>query len=156
MSRSSRGRPLPDLQPVRVEDPKTQRALDVLSASLRAIIQFLQPFVQPARWSALPPNSDWGRGSTANKLAQCRINALGDVELRGETKTVAATSTTLGVLPLGSRPFVGMSFPATVYKAGIVSGRIDIQTDGRVVLVEPTLAANIEVYLDGIRFSPEE
>jgi hypothetical protein len=127
----------------------------VLWNALGEVIRFLQPYVQPRPWTALPTNSDWGRGSTSDKLAQYRDVAGNYVELRGETRTVAGTSTTMGVLPIGSRPPVVLSFPATVYNAGIVSGRIDIQTDGRVVLTEPAVTANIEVYLDGIRFSLE-
>jgi len=154
--RLDRNRALPEASQPRVEDPSTQRALSAIFNSLREVVKYLQPFVQPSKWRALPSYDDWGRGSTNNKLAQYRIDPLKYVELRGEAKTVNAASTTIGVLPVGSRPYVNMTFPVTVFDVTIKPGRVDVQTSGNVVLVDPAVARDIEVYLDGIRFSPEE
>lgn len=156
VARLNRPTGLPQITTQRVDQPVIQRAVDAITRTLIAVVNFLQPFAQPQPWTGFPFLSDWSRGSTANKLAQYRKDPFGYLELRGEAKTVSGASTTITMLPEGFRPYVTMSVPVTVYNAGIVEGRIDIQPSGRVVLVDPAVAANIEVYFDGIRVPLQE
>lgn len=130
--------------------------MEKVVTALQAVLEFLGKFESQLKWLPVPMFSDWGRGSTPNKLGQYTRDPLGRVELRGEVKTVAGTATTIGTLPVGFRPVVGCSFPITAYNGGVVNGRIDVQAGGRIVLITPAVAANIEVYLDGIRFDTRE
>jgi hypothetical protein len=151
--RLNRNRPLPDApQPNRVDDSKTQRAIDALSTPLRAILQLLQPFVQPQPWRGLPLNDDWARTAALVAAPQYVKDPLGRVELSGSAKTVVAASTTIAVLPEGCRPQLARTFSVGIYDGGRTNGTVDIASDGRVILITPAIAANIEVYFDGIRF----
>jgi hypothetical protein len=156
VARLNRPTGLPQITTQRVDQPVIQRAVDAITRTLIAVVNFLQPFAQPQPWVAVPFISDWARGSTSNKLAQYRKDPLGYLELRGETRTVAGTSSTIAVLPEGFRPHVNMSVPVSVFNGANVTGRIDIQSGGRIVLVNPAVAANIEVYFDNVRVSLQE
>lgn len=130
--------------------------LEQVITGLEAVIKFLAPFKDQRKWQNIVLFSDWTRGSTAGKPAQLTMDGLGRVELRGEAKSGAGTSTTIGHVPLGMRPPVGMTFAASAFNGARVFCSIDIQTNGRIVLITPALAANVEVYLDGIRFDTRE
>ena len=130
--------------------------LEQITTALEAVIKFLAPFKDQRKWQDIKLFSDWVRGSTSGKPAQVTIDGLGRVELRGEARSGTGASTTVGHLPLGMRPPVNMTFPASAFNGARVFCSLDIQTNGRIVLIVPALAANVEVYLDGIRFDTRE
>lgn len=126
--------------------------VDKLVTAVKALIEFLTPFKDQPKWQRLPFNSDWNAVAATITFPQCTRDPLGRVELAGGAKTVLAASTTIGVLQIGWRPKYARTFSVGVYNGARTNGTVDVGPDGTVKLVSPALAANIEVYLDGIRF----
>ena len=155
MSRLSRDRPLPDLQRVRVEDPSTQRGFDVLSNVMRAVLDFLQPFVQRDKWQALPYFTGWADDSATLQIGQMRKYPWGEIRLRGWVKTASGSSDTIAVLPIGWRPPARCSFDCFRLNGTYALARVDVDVDGRVLLVTPAVGAGDEVSLNGIFFDLE-
>jgi hypothetical protein len=135
-----------------VDDQKFQRVLEALSAPVRAILQFLQPFVQPEKWRELPYNGDWTRDLATLQAPQFRKDPLGRVDLRGWAKTATGASSVIAVLPIGYRPNLRSSFPAFRLNGTYALARIDVDIDGRVLLVTPAVGAADELSLNGISF----
>lgn len=149
--RLHRDRSLPDVLSVRVSDPTVQRALDALAGALRAVLQVLQPIAQPQPFRPLPLNGDWARLS-ATITSPSYVRNRTCVELAGAVKTAAGGSAVIAVLPADCRPQLSRTFTVGIYNAGRTTGTVDVLSDGRVSLVSPAVAANVEVYLDGVRF----
>lgn len=153
VSRLDRNRPLPDvLGGLRVEDSKTQRALDALAVSLRAVLQFLQPFVQPEEWAGLPFYGDWEADVSTLQVPEYKKDPFGRVSLRGWAKTAGGAQAVIAVLPSTHRPASRCSFTMFRLNGTYAVARVDVDTDGRVLLVTPAVAAGDELSLDGINF----
>lgn len=154
VARLNRNSPLPEGRGPRVQDDTTQRALDAIWTPLKAVLSFLQPFVQQEDWKALPFYSDWTRTLATLQAPSYLKNPLGRVELRGWATTAAGTSSTIAVLPVGYRPSERCSFPGFRLTGGGVYAvaRIDVDVDGRVLLASPAVAAGDSVSLDGMSF----
>lgn len=154
VSRLDRGRPLPEVPRVRVDDPQIQRAFDALTTPLRAIAQFLLPFVQPEKWQPLPyaNGTDWTRDLSTLRAPEYRKDALGRVHLRGWVKTAAGASAVIAVLPETHRPTERESFSSFRLNGTYAVARIDADVDGRVLLVTPAVGAGDELSLSGISF----
>lgn len=155
VSRSSRNRPLPDTQPVRVDDTKSQRAFDSITNVLRSVLNFLQPFVQSDKWHLVGRDPAFGSGwqnyagGGTFQLAAFRKNPLGRVELRGLVARASGSVDTILVLPQGYRPASQEIF----FTGGNTSaGRVDVYSDGQVVYVS---GGDTYFTLSGITFDTE-
>lgn len=147
VSRLDRDRPLPDVLAVRVEDSKTQRALDALATPLRAVVEFLQAQVQPEKWQDLPLRS--GMAVFSGKL-QFKKDAARIVRFQGNALRSSGASTVVGVLPQGYRPAQRLYFNAvTLSGAAYVASRVDVDVDGRVLVASGGFDF---IMLDGITF----
>ncbi len=129
-----------------------QRALDAILTPLRAVIQFLQPFVQQQPWRAIPFNGDWARDLSTLRAPEYRKSPLSRVDLRGWVVTAAGASSVIAVLPPDCRPTDRESFSSYRLNGTYALARIDVDTDGRVLLVTPAVGAGDELSLSGISF----
>jgi hypothetical protein len=136
LSRPKRDSPLPELQPVRVEDSKTQRGFEMLSSVLRAVLQLLQPLAQPEPWQDI---TLYDGATVYLSKPQFRRNALGRIEMRGGATT--GTTVTFGTIPVTHRPAIDQYMPATVDSAGSfvqvsTSGELSIPAGGGSSIVQ--------------------
>ncbi len=135
MSRPNRPSPLPNTQESRVSDPTLQRVLDGIFQPLKAIVEFLQPFVQAEAWKKPVWGTGWRDYATALDTYQTtayRKNPLGRVELRGLVERASGVGTTIFTLPEGYRPTKTRIF-VTLGSAGV--GRVDITPGGVVTYI---------------------
>ena len=132
MSRFSRPSPLPNSQESRVSDPTLQRVLDGIFTPLKAVVDFLQPFVQAESWKAPVYTTGWGDYTGAldtYSLSGYRKSPLGRVELRGLVERLSGTDDVIFTLPVGYRPSKKKTFVAL---GSIGAGQVTIATDGTI------------------------
>lgn len=116
------------------------------------------------KWQAPTYNTGWTGGSTASanyQTLEFRLTAEDEVWLYGAAHATAATpSNTVFTLPAGYQPKpTGVSGSATIFGAGSLvstsstdtvkaSGRLNIMSDGRVVIGGFTVASGDNFYFD--------
>lgn len=138
VARLNRHTGLPQISDQRVEQPATQRAVDAITRTLIAVVNFLQPFAQAEKWHFVgTPNepvfgTSWQNytGAGSFQFAAYRKNPLGRVELRGLVERTAGVVTTIFTLPQGYRP-VRQEIFFTGGNTG--AGRVDVMPDGQVI-----------------------
>ncbi len=146
VNRLNKDRPLPDLQRVRVEDQTTQRGFDTFASVLRAVLDFLQPFVQREKWQPVVYQTGWEDFSRLT----FKKNPLGEVIIQGSAQRTSGSSTVICVLPIGYRPSERLFFGSVVHDgANYTTARIDVDVDGRVLVAS---GATNFVPLQHIRF----
>ncbi len=154
VARLNRPTGLPQITTQRVDQPVIQRAVDAITRTLIAVVNFLQPFAQPQPWVAVPFNSDWTATLSTLQAPQFRKDPLGYVELRGWASTATGVSNVIAVLPVTHRPPTRSSFPAfRLNGATYTVARLDVDVDGRVLMASPAVGAGDSVTLSGIKFS---
>ena len=141
---------MPEVAQPRVEDSKTQNALTAIFVTLREVVRFLQPMVQPT-WHPLPqPGASYAPNITFSRPPEYMKDSTGRVWFRGGVD--ANITVIMGVMPVGFRP------PATVRMA-VVTG------SGTFDFLEVTAAGQLSLdsgglltatYLDGISFDTED
>jgi hypothetical protein len=147
VARLNRPTGLPQISTQRVDQPVIQRAVDAITRTLIAVVNFLQPFAQPQPWREVEFVTGW---LTFSDKTQYRKDPLGRVHIQGNAYRASGSSTTIFVLPEGCRPGQDLYFPGvTLTGAAYTVGRIDVREDGRVLVASGGYDFAI---LDGISF----
>lgn len=105
------------------------------------------------RWTPAAMQNGWVTHSTTFNPPEYTMTKTGEVFLHGVIKDGTITSgTLLFTLPVGMRPSARLIFPvaAGIGTSGNGLARIDVRTDGQVVLMAAT--SNRYISLDNIRF----
>lgn len=140
VSRLNRNSPLPTAQGGQVDDNKLQRILDTIILPVQAVVEFLQPFVQPEKWKALTYQPDWSDFSTTTQVGQYRKDPMGIVSVRADFKAAGAHAAgdPIAVLPVGYRPPSTQSY--FVWTSTGAIGEIEITSAGRINHLSGTVA----------------
>lgn len=126
--------------------------IEQIVTALQAVLKFLAPFYAQRAWQKLPFFSDWQDVAATVEGARFTVDPLGRVEIEGAARTILGTANTIAVLPIALRPRKARTFSVGVFNGSRTNGTVDVGSDGTIRIVTPAVAANIEVYLDGIRF----
>jgi hypothetical protein len=147
VARLNRPTGLPQITTQRVDQPVIQRAVDAITRTLIAVVNFLQPFAQPQPWRDVSFVTGW---LTFSNKTQYRKDPLGRVHIQGNAYRASGSSMTILVLPEGYRPSQRLYFSATpLTGAAYGAGRVDVDVDGRVLVAS---GGTDFVMLDGVSF----
>lgn len=143
---------LPETPRASVQDSATQRGFNNIITAISAVVKFLEPFVNPIKWQKPTWGTGWQDYTGALGTYQTtafKKDPFGRVHLRGFVERASGASTTILLLPSGSRPAKQKVFVS--FGSGGVA-RIDIQADGAVVYVSGGVTF---LSLEGISFDTE-
>lgn len=151
VSRLNRNSPLPTQVGGQVQDNALQRVLDTIITPLQAVLEFLQPYVQPDPWHKPSFGTGWQdyTGGAGYQTSAYKKDSLGRVHLRGLVERASGALTVIMTLPVGYRPASGKIF-ATTGSGGVA--RVNVTAGG---VVEYSSGGVTFLSLEGISFDTE-
>jgi hypothetical protein len=118
--------------------------------------QFLTIGQPPSAWENVTLGTNWGNPAFFLANAQCYLDALGVVHLRGEARVTGVVSTHPITLPADCAPAYNIEVVGAVVDtgpAGTGPALLSIQTDGLVILDSPPPpGVGSGIVFDGISF----
>ncbi|QXG07748.1 hypothetical protein QEJ61_gp16 [Curtobacterium phage Pize] len=131
--------------------PGTGVARATLATDVRTSLGKADTALQPTTlaWVDVAAAGDWAASSSVQYLIDGKVVQLGSLLQKSSTLAAGTTENGALVLPVGARPTRVVSFAVT--SGGSATGRVAIQTNGR---VDVTIlgAASSYVRLDGVSF----